>query len=332
MNLLGVESAGRLNCSAQGSPVWHGILSMTEILRRKVLTSKEIVDLLEQLRTLPKEDQQFDHEVRHNRILSDMEELPKWRARFSELSPEDRERIERVEKVHAQEISIHRYIGQELGLKDPPADQYVSHLRVSESPVSKCIREARAMQLQIAEKELAALSVNWSSWQSPMSGVVLIDRPANPRTILKQIALMPIVSIRLLILSLLAPFDYMAHLRNLARKSATLKDEIRRLRTNPMPLDEPSVRTLRDLWFHCGISDAVPQLDLLCQWVDILYGSGRSAELKIRERVREIGRQMGEANLPYYEGKEGACHFYFRQPIDTVMDELSEELRPFRGA
>jgi hypothetical protein len=93
---------------------------MAESLRRTVLTSKEIAELLEHLRTLPKEEQQFDHEVRHNRILSDMVLIPTLRARFSELSPEDQERVERVEKVHAQEITIHKYIGRELCLLDPP--------------------------------------------------------------------------------------------------------------------------------------------------------------------------------------------------------------------
>ena len=70
--------------------------------RRTVLSQNEIDDFLAHLRTLPKDEQQFDHEVRHNRILSDMEELSNWRARFAELSREDQERIERVEKVHAQ--------------------------------------------------------------------------------------------------------------------------------------------------------------------------------------------------------------------------------------
>jgi hypothetical protein len=302
---------------------------MAENLRRKVLTSKEIADLLEHLRTLPKEEQQFDHEVRHNRILSDMVEIPKWRARFSELSPEDQERIERVEKVHAQEISIHKYIGRELGLIDPPAGQSVLHFRFNDIPVNLCIKAARAMEVRIAEEKLAALSVKW---ERPMSGVTLIDRHANARTILLQVALLPITSILILVLVLLTPFMYLSDLRQLGRKTAALTDEIRRLRASPLPPNDPSVRTLQALWSHCGINNALhpsAKLDLLCEWVDIFYGPGYSAELKIRERAREIGRRNVHANLPYYEGK-GAPRWFFQPPVDTLITELSDELPPFR--
>jgi hypothetical protein len=96
-------------------------LSMAKSARREVLTEEQIAELLTHLKSLPRDEQQFDHEVRHNSILADSEELPKWRARFAELSPEDRERIERVEQVHAQETALHQRNGRELGLTDPPA-------------------------------------------------------------------------------------------------------------------------------------------------------------------------------------------------------------------
>jgi hypothetical protein len=59
---------------------------------------------------------------------------------------------------------------------------------------------------------------------------------------------------------------------------------------------------------------------------------GRSAELEIRERVKGIGRRMSEANRPYYDGVEEACLYYFRRPLDALIEELSEELPPLRGA
>jgi hypothetical protein len=205
-------------------------------------------------------------------------------------------------------------------------------LRVNERSVDQCIRKARAMKIQIAEEALAALSMKGSSWKSPMSGVMLIDRHASTGAIVKQIALMPITLVLLLILALLTPFAYVVHLRNLVRERAMLKDEIRRLGSSPLPLDEVSERTLLALWSHCGLSNAecpAAKLDLLCQWVDILYGSGRASELKIRERLSEIGRRMSEANRPYYDGIEGALRYHFGDPIDTVITELSEELPPF---
>jgi hypothetical protein len=206
-----------------------------------------------------------------------------------------------------------------------------AEFRVNDSPINQCIGRARAMKLRIAEEELAVLSVKW---QNPVSGVTLIDRHANARTILKQTALLPIASMLILILVLLTPFIYLSDLRKLARKRAMLKAKVRVLRTSPLPLDEPSVRTLRDLWSHHGLDGEAARskiaLDLLCQWVDFLYGSGRSAELKILERAREIGRRNSEANRPYFDGKEGAGHYLFVHPVDTLITELSEELPSFR--
>lgn len=194
-----------------------------------------------------------------------------------------------------------------------------------DSPVNQCIRMARAIKIQIAEKELAGLSVKW---ENNISDLTLIDRHANTRIILLQVALLPITLIAALILLLLSALIYVEDLRKLPRRRAALTEKLRRLRASPLPLDN-SVRTLRDLWFRCEINDAVPQLDLLCQWVDILYGSGRCAELKIRERVREMYRQQGEANRPYFDAEED-IHFLFVPPVDILIRELSEELPPFR--
>lgn len=206
---------------------------------------------------------------------------------------------------------------------------------MSNSPINQCIRVARAIKLRTAEEELTALSVKGSSWvwvrrQSPMAGVKLFECRESIGAILTRVAVLPIAMPLLLILALGAPFDYVAHLRKLARTKADLKDEIRRLITSPLPTEESPARTLDALWRRHGLKNYWSEiaLDLLCQWVDILYGSGRSAELKIRERELEIDRQNTETNRPYYEGKKGAPHFYFEKPIDTLIDKLSEELPP----
>jgi hypothetical protein len=204
---------------------------------------------------------------------------------------------------------------------------------VSNSPVNQCITVARVIKLKAAEERLAALSVkgsSWKTWQSPLYGVELVDCHESIGTILKRLAVLPIAIPLLLILAVGAPFDYVGHLRKLARTKADLKDEIRRLITSPLPPAESPARTLRALWSRHGRKgdSSASAVDLLCQWVDILYGSGRSAELKIRERELEICRQTTEANLPYYEGKKGAAHFYFGEPVDILIDKLSEELPP----
>ena len=212
---------------------------------------------------------------------------------------------------------------------------------MSDSPINQCIRVARAIKLKTAEERLAALSVkgsSWKTWHSDLYGVgqvrhaqdgVLLDRHESIGTILKRLAVLPIAIPLVLILALGAPFDYVAHLRKLARTKADLQDEIRRLITSPILPEVPPARTLRALWSRHGRKNDSSEsaLDLLCQWVDILYGSGRSAELKIRERILEIDRQITKANyLPYVKG---APIFYCGpdiEPIDILIDKLSEEL------
>jgi hypothetical protein len=206
---------------------------------------------------------------------------------------------------------------------------------MSDSSIIHCIRVARAMKLKIAEERLAALSVkgsSWKTWQSPLYGVELLDCHESIGTILKRLAVLPIAIPLVLILALGAPFDYVGHLRKLARTKADLKDEIRRLITSPLPPEESPARTLRALWSRHGRKRDSSEfaLDLLCQWVDILYGLGRSAQLRIRERYVEIGHDITELNRPYYQGKKGAAHFYLGEPIEVLIDKLSEELPPLR--
>ncbi len=213
-----------------------------------------------------------------------------------------------------------------------PTRQAGAPLHVSDSPIIQCIRVARAIKLKTAEERLAALSVkgsSWKTWHSPLYGVELLDCHESIGTILKRVALLPIAMPLWLILALAVPIEYVAHLRELARTKADLQDEIRRLITSPLLPEVPPARTLRALWSRHGRKNDSSEsaLDLLCQWVDILYGSGRSAELKIRERILEIDRQITKANhLPY---EKGAPIFYCGpriQPIDILIDKLSEEL------
>jgi hypothetical protein len=198
---------------------------------------------------------------------------------------------------------------------------------VNDSPVNQCIRRARAIELRTAEQELAALSVkgsSWATWRSPLYGVALFQGLESTGAILKRVAVLPIAMFLLLILALMAPFDYVAHLRKLARTKAELKDEIRRLMTNPLPTEESPARTLGALWKRYGRKHDV---DLLCEWVDILYGSGRSGELRIRERLLELGRlEIMEVN---HEGKPVAPHLHYDEPMVFLLDTLSMELPPF---
>jgi hypothetical protein len=197
---------------------------------------------------------------------------------------------------------------------------------MTESPVNRCIRKANAIKLTLAQTELAELPKYLWSNRNPLHGISLPDRIT-----IKGVALTPLALVLLFILAFMTPFSYLGYLRELEGKRKELRERILGLKRHPVHLEAPRERTLRGLWAHYGLTDwrhPGIDLDLLCDWVDILYGAGRSAELGIRERVGELGRRNVEANRPYYERRPGAAHWYFGKPMDVVLEELSKELPP----
>lgn len=204
---------------------------------------------------------------------------------------------------------------------------------MNESPVIRCIRRANELKLRAAEEELHGLASRLWSERNPLSGVSLRPRSQGntPETILKRIALAPVGLLLLLVLALMTPLSYLDYLRALPRERAKLRRTIQGLSRDPATLGVPPERTLRALWTRHGFNDwRHPGIeeDLLCEWVDILYGHGRSTELRVRARIRGAGRSISEMNQPYYEGRPGALHVYCGNPIEIVLDELSEELPP----
>jgi len=95
----------------------------------------------------------------------------------------------------------------------------------------------------------------------------------------------------------------------------------------------PENKTLCSLWNMHGIERKRYGEDratkLLNQWLDILYSEGTSERLDIKGQCHKKGLRYFKANIPYYENNGDAPHFYFGNPFDNVLEEISQELPPY---
>ncbi|ATX81704.1 hypothetical protein Ga0123462_0835 [Mariprofundus ferrinatatus] len=91
----------------------------------------------------------------------------------------------------------------------------------------------------------------------------------------------------------------------------------------------PEAKTVLNLWHLHGIErrkyGQCNPVELLNQWLDILYGEGTADKLDIEGRCSQIGQRHARVNIPYYT-EENAPHFYFRNPFDCILEQLSAEL------
>jgi len=94
----------------------------------------------------------------------------------------------------------------------------------------------------------------------------------------------------------------------------------------------PETKRVLNLWHlhgvdcsECGEHRAVR---LLNQWLDILYGTGTALGLDIEGKCRQKRQRYAQANIPYYT-EDNAPHFYFGNPFDNVLEQVSSELPPY---
>jgi len=95
----------------------------------------------------------------------------------------------------------------------------------------------------------------------------------------------------------------------------------------------PKEKTALNLWHLHGIDknkySEHRAIRLLNQWLDILYGAGTAKGLDIEERCNQKWHNNIKMNMPFYT-EDNAPHFHFRHPFDCVLDQISEELPPYK--
>jgi hypothetical protein len=202
----------------------------------------------------------------------------------------------------------------------------------------KCIKMSRDIRLATARTHLVDIEKNgipfeWINVFSVFAAIVQsISKEESNIKKIKQVSLIPVALLISLFLFILTPLGYLNHLWDVFQKKKSLKKKISMLSADLTSADIPVKKGLESLWQLEGLEQWTysekERLDLLCSWVNILYGKNLEKNLKLRHRVDEISEHQREANRPYFEGKN-APHFNFVAPIDYLISVLSKELPPY---
>lgn len=198
-----------------------------------------------------------------------------------------------------------------------------------------CIEKSRKAQLVIARARLEELRVNGITFDSPVGGFCSgMEWEENPSERLKKFALLPVALVLMAFLLLLTPCMYILHLWDVYNRKRGLKSVIRKLEKEALSTQVPDEKVLELLWELHGMGTYeypfAERLNLLGSWIDILYGKEVADNLGLKTRVDEISKRHMETNRSYYEGKDGAPHFFFMPPVESLIGALSEELPPYQ--
>jgi len=196
----------------------------------------------------------------------------------------------------------------------------------------QCIQAADAMRITCTRAELEAMRNDNTSildewrpsaieWEPSLSGRI------------QQIALLPVAFLLLVPLCIVGQW-LCCQYEWIALRSALLTLLMKpRFRISEPPL--PEQKTLWHLWQMHG-SDREDHISfgnsirLLNQWIVILYGQETADSLNIEGRINEMRDRRCAMNKPYYEGAGDAPHFHFVPILETLIEQLHEELPPYK--
>jgi hypothetical protein len=131
---------------------------------------------------------------------------------------------------------------------------------------------------------------------------------------------------------LLVPIAYLIGLLKFCYEKWQRKRQIKALEEAPLSIAEPYIKTLDNLWALHGLKrreypDEI-RLNLLCTWIDMLYGYGMSEKLNIRNWYTAILKYQEKMNRrsrldPW------ATSYLFEPTIEAMIRMLSEKLPPY---
>ena len=202
---------------------------------------------------------------------------------------------------------------------------------MNSSSEQKCIEKAYEARVISAQNRLEDLRKNGISFDSPLSGFSgSIEWKEERKERIKQILFIPIALMLVAFMVLSVPVVYLLHLWEAHNKNKSIKNEITANCQNITNIEVPKIKTLELLWHLHGLNeyqyDSAEKIELLKIWLEILYGEENTKSLNINQRVKTISGRHVKANIPYYQGKEGAAHYHFVSPVDALIRELSDEL------
>ena len=196
----------------------------------------------------------------------------------------------------------------------------------------QCITAGRQARVASAQRRLDDLYDNGKPFDNPLGGVSWdLDEDGAARNKIKKILLLPVAVLLIAFSTLLVvPIAYLAHRWDIYKQKQTLKREVADEKTRPSDTELPALKTLDALWQLHGLLESKyssdERLDLLSQWLEILYGTDVAEDLAIKHRVDAIGARHLKANRSYHEYQYGAAHFNFAAAVESLIRQLSDEL------
>lgn len=169
-------------------------------------------------------------------------------------------------------------------------------------------------------------------FEFPLAGFQGLERPLGSAGWLRQILLLPFALLVVALMLLITPISYLAHLRHRRGARRALETQLRALDVWRVELPPTMPKTLRDLWFawqveHCDLV-ADDELQLIGDWVEILYGTSTKQALQILERVDTIRNRCAAA---YNAAAAKGVLISFIPVGRALVDEISDALPPYQA-
>lgn len=206
-------------------------------------------------------------------------------------------------------------------LSDNPADHGLNAAEVA------CIEKAYEIRRREARAELERPSPFEFDW-----GLSGLEWPTSLRSWVSWILVVPVAFAFMgIVQGVAAPFQYVSHRRDVARKAARLGEELANLEGPPL-LQPLAGKTLSDLWNVYGFErdrfvEAVG-VELANAWLDRLYGEDARRALDLDAKLEAVNARRIRFRA---ESPQIGCVMWVPR-LEQVVQELSKELPPYDWA
>ncbi len=114
-----------------------------------------------------------------------------------------------------------------------------------------------------------------------------------------------------------------------------IKDEIKKLETEPLPTQEPDEKVLSALWSLYGLKGEEysddERMGLLAVWIEILYGKEVLEDLRLESKVKKIIARQKRLNEPHCSENKSKSHLAGKNTIDALIYKISESLPEYES-
>ncbi len=194
--------------------------------------------------------------------------------------------------------------------------------------IQECLKKSLEAKIKSAYNNLNEIKSNGIDYENPMK--LLTDGINWKEKFIDRVlqAIIYFLSIPfVLIISLI--MNGINYIETINRKRE-INREIKLLKKQNIDYINYKYVTLIDFWNSRGLNDRKyteqEQINLIESWINILFSPEKTENLDIISKLNDIKVSNIEANKPYYNGINGAAHYYFQSPIISLIEYLSSEL------